>query len=101
MEPTPTDQASTNPALDQPIEEVLLTERENWPDGPPYEFFKRMRAECPVHWTSKITEFPKEEGYWSVTRADDVHTVSHDWKTYSSEIGGITALTHSVLPLEM
>jgi cytochrome P450 len=97
MEPTPTDQTST----ETPIEEILLIDREQWPDGPPYDLFKRMRAECPVHWSPKIVEYPEENGYWSVTRADDVHTVSLDWKTYSSEIGGITALTHSILPLEL
>jgi cytochrome P450 len=50
--------------------------------------FKRLRAECPVHWTERITEYPGEAGYWSVTRADDVHAVSRYWETYSSELGG-------------
>jgi cytochrome P450 len=97
MEPSQTDQASA----ETPIEEIRVTERPDWLDGPPYDLFKRLRAECPVHWTDKITEYPKENGYWSVTRADDVHAVSHDWKTYSSERGGITALTHSIMPLEL
>jgi cholest-4-en-3-one 26-monooxygenase len=83
------------------VEDVLVTERELWPDGPPHELFKRLRNECPVHWTSRISEFPEESGYWSVTTADDVHEVSRDWRTYSSERGGITALTHSVFPLEL
>jgi cholest-4-en-3-one 26-monooxygenase len=60
-----------------------------------------MRGECPVHWTPRITEYPEEAGYWSVTRADDVHEVSHDWATYSSERGGVTALTNAVMPLEL
>jgi cytochrome P450 len=102
MDPTPADQATSETSLDEtPLEEVLVTERELWPDGPPHELFKRMRAECPVHWTSQITEYPQEAGYWSVTRADDVHTVSHDWKTYSSERGGVTALTDAIMPLEL
>jgi cytochrome P450 len=84
-----------------PLEEVLVTERELWPDGPPHELFKRMRAECPVHWTSQITEYPEEEGFWSVTTADDVHAVSRDWETYSSERGGVTAVTDSVIPLPL
>jgi cholest-4-en-3-one 26-monooxygenase len=79
---------------------VLVTEREHWHDGPPHELFARLRAECPVHWTSHITEYPEEAGYWSVTRADDVHTVSRDWRTYSSERGGVTAMT-DVFPLEL
>src|SRR6201999_1189975 len=54
-----------------------------------------------VHWTSKMTEYPEEKGFWSVTRPDDIHEVSRDWATYSSERGGITALTTSVSPLEL
>jgi cholest-4-en-3-one 26-monooxygenase len=82
------------------IEDVLLIEREHWLDGPPHEVFKRMRSECPVHWTSKVTEFPAAAGFWSVTNADDVHEVSRDWQTYSSELGGITAITE-VFPIEL
>src|SRR4051812_24482914 len=82
------------------LENVLVTERELWQDGPPHEVFKELRKECPVHWTSRMTEFPTERGYWSVTTADDVHTVSRDWQTYSSERGGITAAT-GVFPLEL
>ncbi|MBI5104459.1 MAG: cytochrome P450 [Solirubrobacterales bacterium] len=84
-----------------PLEDVLVTERENWQDGPPHELFKAMRAGCPVHWTDKITEYPDEAGFWSVTLADDIHTVSRDWETYSSERGGITLLTNAVMPLEL
>jgi cholest-4-en-3-one 26-monooxygenase len=83
------------------LEQVLVGERELWLDGPPHELFGRLRGECPVHWTSHITEFPEEDGYWSITTADDVHTVSRDWETYSSELGGITALTNAILPLEL
>jgi cytochrome P450 len=83
------------------LEELQVTERELWPDGPPYELFKDLRARCPVHWTARISEYPKEAGYWSVTRADDVHAVTRDWETYSSELGGITALTEAVMPLEL
>jgi cholest-4-en-3-one 26-monooxygenase len=83
------------------LEELLVTELELWQDGPPHELFKRMRAECPVHWTERITEYPDEAGYWSVTTADGVHEVSHDWETYSSELGGVTALTDAIMPLEL
>jgi cytochrome P450 len=83
------------------IDEVLVTERELWQDGPPHELFKRMRGECPVHWTSRITEYPEEDGFWSITTADDVHAVSRDWEAYSSERGGVTALTDAVMPLQL
>jgi cytochrome P450 len=82
------------------LRDVLVTERANWVEGPPHELFARLRGECPVHWTSRVTEYPNEDGYWSVTRPQDIHTVSRDWRTYSSERGGITAIT-DVFPLEL
>jgi cytochrome P450 len=82
------------------LEHVLVVERELWADGPPHELFRDMRGRCPVHWSEQITEYPEEPGFWSVTTADDVHAVSRDWQTYSSERGGVTAVT-SVFPLEL
>jgi hypothetical protein len=46
------------------LEDLLVTEREHWQDGPPHETFKELRDRCPVHWTSKITEYPEEEGFF-------------------------------------
>jgi cholest-4-en-3-one 26-monooxygenase len=89
---------STDQAQD--LDGLQVTDRERWVDGPPHALFKQLRAECPVHWTPRISDYPTEAGYWSVTLADDVHTVSRDWETYSSQLG-ITALTHSILPLEL
>jgi cytochrome P450 len=82
------------------IESVELTKRELWRDGPPYEVFKQMRRECPIHWTEGFEEFPDEAGFWSVTTADDVHAVSRDWQTYSSERGGVIAAAAG-FPLEL
>ncbi len=85
-------------ALD--LEEVLVTESPFWEAGPPHELFARLRRECPVHFTKRITEFPEEAGFWSITNADDVLTVSRDWQTFSSEKGGITGV-NAVFPLEL
>jgi len=82
------------------LDKVLVTERELWEKDPPHELFRELRQHCPVHWTSRITEFPEEDGFWSVTTADDVHTVSRDWQTYSSELGGVTAATAG-FPIEL
>jgi cholest-4-en-3-one 26-monooxygenase len=84
---------------DAELEALDVTDRENWEDGPPHEIFAELRGRCPVHW-SEINEYPDEEGFWSVTRADDVRTISLDHETYSSERGGVTGLTHAV-PLEL
>jgi cholest-4-en-3-one 26-monooxygenase len=80
---------------------VRVGDREQFREGPPHELFRRLRSECPVHWSDGITEFPDEDGFWSVTRADDVHEVSRDWQTFSSEVGGFTATKNAGLSLEM
>ena len=90
--------ASKKPARDS-LEQIDVPDPEHWEDGPPYELFKDLRAECPIHW-SEINEYPGEEGFWSLTKAADVREVSLDWETYSSERGGVTGLTHAI-PLEL
>jgi cytochrome P450 len=87
-------------SIDSDLENVLVSEPELWSDGPPHELFHELRRHCPVHWTDRISEYPEEAGYWSVTTADDVHAVSRDWRTYSSEVGGVTAVT-DVFPIEL
>ena len=82
------------------VEDALVLDREHWEEGPPLELFKRMRSECPVHWTSQVTELPQAKGFWSVTKADDVHAVSRDWQTYSSERGGVVVIDE-VFPLDL
>jgi len=99
-EPTTGSTAAEAGALETPLDALQVADDAHWAGGAPYDLFKRLRSECPVHWSAGIQQYPDEEGFWSVTRADDVHTVSRDWRTYSSA-GGITALTHSVLPLEL
>ncbi len=85
-------------AVGSDLESVELTARELWVDGPPHELFKQLRGGCPIHWTESFDDFPDEAGFWSVTTAEDIHAVSRDWRTYSSE-QGITAA--GVLPVEL
>jgi cytochrome P450 len=82
------------------IASVELTDPELWLDGPPHEAFKEMRSGCPIHWTESFELFPEEPGFWSVTTAEDVHTVSRDWQTYSSERGGVIVAAAG-FPLEL
>ena len=97
MNEPPQDQIEPDYLAD--LDALDVTDRPYWQNGPPHEIFKELRGRCPVHW-SEINEYPNEEGFWSITRADDVHEVSLDWETYSSERGGVTGLTHAI-PLEL
>ncbi len=92
---------STTSREQTPLDQVRVGDLENFHEGPPLELFGRLRAECPVHWSEGITDYPHEDGFWSVTTAEDVFEVSRDWQTFSSEIGGFTATKNAGLALEM
>jgi cholest-4-en-3-one 26-monooxygenase len=82
------------------LKSVEITAREHWRKGPPYEVFGQMRRHCPIHWTEGFEDFPDEAGLWSVTTADDIHAVSRDWQTYSSELGGVVSAAAG-FPIEL
>ncbi len=86
-------------SVESELQNVLLAEHELWADGPPHEVFKQMRSQCPIHWTERVSDYPEERGFWSVTTAGDIHTVSRDWRTYSSA-HGVTAVSE-VFPVEL
>jgi cytochrome P450 len=53
----------------------------------PHETFELLRNESPVHWY----DWEHGNGFWCITRYDDVVAVMKDWRTFSSETGA-TAL---------
>jgi cytochrome P450 len=71
-----------------------------WTHGPPHALFERLRREAPVHW-SPLDAYPGEAGFWSITRAQDIRDVSLDWRTFSSERGGIMVLDDFGIPLDV
>lgn len=87
--------ATTETRLD-----IDLGDHALWTDGPPYELFAQLRAEQPVHW-SPNERYPGEGGFWSLTRAADVHAATRDFKTFSSERRGIFLVDDFGLPLDM
>jgi cytochrome P450 len=82
------------------LSDLRVADREHWHDGPPHELFAELRRACPVHHSRGMSDYPGEAGFWSITTADDVHAVSRDWETWSSERGGFTAAT-SILHLDL
>ena len=83
----------------RPVEEIRVADSELWEEGPPHETFARLRRECPVHWSTGISHSPNDAGFWSVTKAEDVHTVSRDWQTYSSASNII--ITDDQVPVDL
>ncbi|HVP03803.1 MAG TPA: cytochrome P450 [Solirubrobacteraceae bacterium] len=82
-----------------PVDQIDLGDMELWDDGFPHEIFERLRKEDPVHWSPMAT-WEGEPGFWSITRADDIHEVSRRWEDFSSQVGGIVVTDHGT-PLEL
>jgi cytochrome P450 len=79
---------------------VDLADPALWDDGPPYELFARLQREAPVHFSAQKT-VPGEGGFWSITCAEDVRTVTRDYRTFSSERRGIFNVDDIGVPLDM
>lgn len=82
-----------------PLDQIDLGDLVHWQQGPPHEIFDRLRKEAPVHWSPMAT-WPNEPGFWSITNAEDIHTVSRDWEAFSSELGGVV-VSDNAIPLEL
>ena len=68
------------------MEPVLadITSHDTFVEGVPHETFEWLRANDPVHWTE---ESDGGRGFWSITRYDDVLSVSRNSEVYSSRLG--------------
>jgi linalool 8-monooxygenase len=84
-------------ATDIDLDSVDLMDPELFADGPPHELFARMRAEAPVHWST----LPDGDGFWSLTRAEDISAISKDSDTYSSNRAGVFISEELPLPLDV
>jgi cytochrome P450 len=85
---------------DLDLDSVDLADPAVWDNGVPYELFKRMQRESPVHFSPQ-NNVPGEGGFWSITRFDDVRAVSRDHRTFSSEKRGIFHLDDIGIPLDL
>jgi cytochrome P450 len=71
-----------------------------WDAGPPYELFAQLQREHPVHFSEQAVA-PQEGGFWSIVGFDDVHTVTRDFTTFSSERRGIFLVDDIGVPLDI
>lgn len=88
------------PALDQ----VDLSDPDAFAGGPPHETFALLRERAPVHWNPAPEWWDPEkdgEGFWSITRAADIASISRDTETFSSWRGGTMIRDEAVVPLDI
>jgi cytochrome P450 len=72
--------------MDRPL--LDLTDRRNFRNGFPHEFFVGLRAHMPIYWHPPTEFTPDGEGFWVVSRYRDVAAIQRNPETYSSDKGG-------------
>jgi cytochrome P450 len=63
---------------------INLADPDLFTRGFPFEAWRVLRDEAPLHWNEGTSEFP---GFWSITRYDDLIAVSRDTDTFISSKG--------------
>jgi cytochrome P450 len=76
----------THPLSYRPIGGFQLGNPASWTSGHPWDFYKSLRDEAPVHWSPGIRGI---SGFWSVTRYEDVKSVELNPQVFSSQRGSI------------
>jgi cholest-4-en-3-one 26-monooxygenase len=77
--------------------EIDLLDRDRFTRGIPHEWFTWLRAHAPVFHHDE----PGGDGFWVISRYDDVVTASRDAESFSSsqELGGVVSLEGPTAPL--
>jgi cholest-4-en-3-one 26-monooxygenase len=77
--------------MDATREAVDLSDPRLFDRGAPHAVFRRLRKERPVYWN----EESGGTGFWAILRHADVHAVSSDAETFSSERRGVMIFDQS------
>ena len=79
------------------IAEIDLLDRDRFTQGIPHEWFTWLRANAPVF----HHEEPGGDGFWVITRYDDIVTANRDAGSFSSsqELGGVVMLEGPTAPI--
>jgi cytochrome P450 len=76
----------TETASDHHLLDVDITDAALYGNGFPHEVFSTLRRYAPVKWQVFPEDFPGEhdEGFWVLSKHEDVQTVSHDPELFSA-----------------
>ncbi|KAA0235756.1 MAG: putative cytochrome P450 126 [Acidimicrobiales bacterium] len=70
------------------LDSIDLTDLSLFTAGPPHEVFRRLRDDAPVFWHAPTAHTPDGEGFWCLTRHDDVVWGAREAALLSSCTGG-------------
>lgn len=68
--------------------DIDLTDPDLFSEGPPHEIYRRLRDEAPVFWHEPTENTPDTEGFWCLTRHEDVAWAAKAPELFSSVTGG-------------
>ena len=74
--------------VDGHVDEIDLSDLALFAAGPPHDAFRRLRDRAPVHWNASRAHTPGGEGFWNLTRYDDVLWAARRPEIFSSVTGG-------------
>jgi len=69
------------------LDDVDLTDLDRFAGGFPHDVFTLLRREAPVWWHPPTPRAPGGEGFWVISRYDDLLRVVRDPESFSSETG--------------
>jgi len=67
---------------------IDLTDPDLFADGPPHDVYRYLRDEAPVYWHEPTPNTPGGEGFWCLTRHEDVAWAARQPLLFSSVTGG-------------
>lgn len=70
------------------LDDVDLTDLDNFAGGFPHDLFETHRAQAPVWWHEPTSKTPDGEGFWSVATYRETRDVLRSPEVYSSVTGG-------------
>ena len=79
------------------VDRIDLADLDNYAEGPPWDLYALLRREAPVHWNP----LPGEDGFWSITRYDDIAHVHQDSATFSSGKAGVFIRDEQLVPWDV
>lgn len=70
------------------LTDIDLTDPDQFRDGPPHEVFRTLRDRAPLYWHEPTQTTPDGEGFWCLTRHEDVEWAARQPELFSSAGGG-------------
>lgn len=70
------------------LDRIDLTDLDLFVNGPPHDVFRRLRNEAPTFWHEPTEHTPDGEGFWCLTRHEDVQWAAREADLFSSCTGG-------------